>query len=74
MSDDKQRGSYRKYNVERVDGKPVKDCFVLELKDPIARKGLQAWAEALIAADYINLALDVAFLIDEYEKKEEQKQ
>lgn len=37
---------FHKYNLSRTDGKPVRDCFVLELKDPNAMHALRAYADA----------------------------
>jgi hypothetical protein len=65
--DDKARGLYKKYEVSRVDGKPVLDCIVLEFTDPRARVGLKAWADAL-AKDYPQLSKDVFAKIAEYER------
>ena len=31
---DNKKGKYEKYNVTRIDGKPVKDAIVIEVKDP----------------------------------------
>jgi hypothetical protein len=41
-------GLKHKYNVERVDGKPVGFCFVLEPeRDPYARSALRHYAIAV---------------------------
>ena len=48
----KDRGVYRKYIVERVDGKPVGWCFVLQDTDPLAVPALLAYADAALKAGY----------------------
>lgn len=63
MPDNKQRGLYEKYKVERVDGKPVGICLVLELKDPNARAGIKAFADAVRGSGYIELANDIEALL-----------
>lgn len=55
---DQQRGLYGKYRVEKVNGKPVGECFVLEEHDPLALPALRAYAEACAAA-YPPLAADL---------------
>lgn len=58
--DDKETGLYDKYKVERVDGKPLKGgCIVLEWGDPLARPGIRAFADAVGAAGYHDLARDL---------------
>jgi hypothetical protein len=43
---DRERGLYAKYRVEKLNGKPVGQCFVLEENDPFAPFALLAYAEA----------------------------
>ena len=47
--DDKTRGLYQKYTVERTDGKPLGEdgCIVLEWKDEHARRGIAAFADSI---------------------------
>lgn len=53
-------GLLHKYNVERVDGKPIADgCFVLEYKDKHARVAIRAYAEAAARDGYELLAQDL---------------
>ena len=48
MKKEKQTGLYQKYQVTRNDGKEITSgCFVLELKDPVARIAILAYAEEL---------------------------
>lgn len=49
MPDDKERGLYRKYNVERVDGKPLKGggALVLEFGDPQAWNAIEEYADRI---------------------------
>lgn len=42
---DQTRGLYGKYRVEKVNGKPIGECFVLEEHDPFALAALRAYAE-----------------------------
>ncbi len=53
-------GLLHKYNVERVDGKPIADgCFVLEYKDKHARVALRAYADSVSKEGYRELAEDL---------------
>lgn len=60
---DTQRGLYGKYRVEKVNGKPIGECFVLERHDPHALSALRAYAESC-AAEYPSLATDLAIMAD----------
>lgn len=55
---DKQRGMYPKYRVEKLNGKPVGPCFVLEFKDRHARAALRAYAVSC-EAEFPKLAADL---------------
>lgn len=69
MSDDRKKGLYGKYQVERNDGKPLKDgCIVLEWGDPNARKGIAAFAQAVRDDGYTALAEDLERKLEEYRK------
>lgn len=59
MADIKERGLYGKYRVERVDGKDIGRCIVLELDDPNAWPALLTWADTVEADGYEALAADV---------------
>jgi len=52
----KEQGIIHKYNVERVDGKFINWCFVLEDKDPLAVPALWSYASAARDAGYHKLA------------------
>ncbi|MBY0548678.1 MAG: DUF4406 domain-containing protein [Candidatus Obscuribacterales bacterium] len=53
-------GLVHKYNVERVDGKPIADgCFVLEYKDKHAQVAIRAYAESAANDGYELLAQDL---------------
>ena len=52
-------GLTKRYNVERVDGKPVGECIVLEFRDPNARPAIAAFADAVEKDGYVNLANDL---------------
>ena len=73
MADDPTRGIYGKYHVKRTDGKPVSRCIVLELKDPLARVGILAWADAVEAAGYEALASDARAWVAEAEQSDDPK-
>ena len=64
---DRQRGFYKKYNVERLDGKPIKNCVVLEFDDPNARIGISAFSKAVRADGYIKLANNLDTLLQYFE-------
>ena len=55
----KDVGLIRKYDVQRVDGRSVQWCFVLEDTDPLAAVALRAYAEAAEEAGYRELAGDL---------------
>lgn len=59
MADNTERGLYDKYLVERLDGKPVGRCIVLEVRDPNAHPALITWTETMRAAGYNALADDM---------------
>jgi hypothetical protein len=47
----KQEGLVKKFEVTKLSNPEKKlDCIVLEFDDPIARRGIQAWAEAMLEA------------------------
>ena len=71
MSNNKQKGFYKKYNVERFDGKPIKSCIVLEFDDPNARVGIAAFSTAVRADGYIKLANDLDDLLRYFENSYE---
>lgn len=70
--DDKRKGIYRKYKVERVDGSDKhKDCeyFVLDPKhDPHARVALKAYANSCEADGYLTLARDINMMVKKAER------
>jgi len=68
--DDKSRGLYQKYKVERTDGKPLEDCVVLELKDPLARAALWTWVSEVEKYGYKQLARDTEAKLIDYAKRE----
>jgi hypothetical protein len=59
LKDDRQRGLYGKYHVERADGKSKGPYFVLAYTtDPHAAVALAAYADSC-EADYPQLAADL---------------
>ena len=56
----KQEGLVKKFEVTKLSNPEKKlDCIVLEFDDPIARRGIQAWAEAMLEAGYHRCAAEV---------------
>jgi hypothetical protein len=56
----KSEGFVQKYQVLKYKNPQKRiDCIVLEFDDPIARKGIQAWAEAMNDAGYHKCAAQV---------------
>lgn len=68
--DNKERGLYAKYNVERTDGQELGTCFVLELKDELARPALLVWAHTLEREGYHELAKDIYAALESFESTE----
>ena len=69
MSDDKKRGLYWKYEVQKLSNPNKKiDCIVLEFDDPIARSGIRAWALQMIASGYVECGREVIEKLDRIEK------
>jgi hypothetical protein len=65
IKDDRERGLYGKYKVERADGKDKGPYFVLAYAtDPHARVALRAYAESC-ANEYRALANDLMRELDE---------
>lgn len=62
---DTERGLYGKYRVEKVNGKPVGQCFVLEERDPHAVAALRAYAESCIG-EFPRLATDLEDMADRW--------
>lgn len=54
---DLERGLYAKYRVEKVNGKPVGECFVLEAHDRHAIEALRAYAQSCVN-DYPSLSTE----------------
>ncbi len=63
MSDTKT-GIISKYHVERLDGKPVGWCFVLQDTDPLTVPALLAYAGAALEAGYQSLFEDLVDKVD----------
>lgn len=63
----KNEGLYRKYRVERLDGKELKGgAVVLEWGDPNARAGIAAFAQAVREAGYEALSIDLERILGIY--------
>lgn len=69
--DDRERGLYAKYRVEKTNGKPVGECFVLEAHDPHAIPALRAYAESC-AGEFDALATDLTAMADRWEREQNQ--
>lgn len=66
---DTERGLYGKYRVERTDGKPVRECFVLEAHDRHAIAALHAYAESC-ADEYPRLSTDLVAMVGRWEDEQ----
>lgn len=68
--EEKQKGLYQKYTVTRNDGKEISQgSFVLELKDPKARKAILAYAAELEKeGDNKELVYDLKSWVGKHEK------
>lgn len=56
----KNEGLINKYKViKQTNPSKAIDCIVLEFDDPIARKGIEAWATAMLEAGYDKCAAQV---------------
>lgn len=66
-SPDEQLGLYPKYRVEKLNGNPVGDCFVLEESDPHAIAALRAYAESCVS-EFPSLATDLAVMADHWQQ------
>ena len=64
---DRERGLYPKYRVEKLNGRPIGECFVLEQHDPHAVAALRAYADSC-AADFPALATDLAVMADRWQE------
>ena len=61
----KCEGLIKKYQVERMDGKPMPEgCIVLEWKDPNARVGIAAFSRRVRRCGYEKLADDLDSKLD----------
>jgi len=58
-----------KYRVERVDGRPIEFCFVLEIQDPLARMAIAHYAVLARGANKERLAQDLCNILCEYAEK-----
>lgn len=55
----KDTGLEGRYIVERVDGKPVGGCIVLEFEDSNTWAAIETWADTVDEEGYHQLASDV---------------
>lgn len=65
----KNMGLYHRYDVARVDGKPVSWCFVLEDTDPLAIDAIRAYASACYRKGYGVLARELEAKAEEMRKR-----
>lgn len=61
----KDHGLQSKYLVERLDGKFVGKCIVLEFSDPIAQPAIERWAQEMFENGYPLVAQDVREILDQ---------
>lgn len=65
--DEKEKGLYGKYKVEKISNPEKKiDCIVLEFDDVIARTGIMAWAEDMAHHGYEVVLLNVMDKLEQY--------
>lgn len=62
---DRERGLYDKYRVEKVNGKPVGECFVLEAHDPHAVVALREYAKSC-GDEFPQLATDLTSMANRW--------
>lgn len=70
----KNTGKTEKVGMSQVDAvciKMVEDCIVLEFNDPIARKGIIAWANAMREEGYHQVYRDVMDKLNLFTKEED---
>lgn len=70
----REEGLKHKYHVERVDGKPLGQCIVLEFDDPNAWPALTVWAETVRANGYERLSDDVHHLLSRSMERREERE
>lgn len=61
--EDKDRGLYHKYRVERTDGKPVGFCLVLELEDQGTWQAMRQYAATVRQQGFVALASDIDSIV-----------
>lgn len=65
----KNKGLHEKYHVERTDGKLIEWCFVLEIKDPLARLAMSVYAGQCLRVKKWQLASDLYDILARYERE-----
>lgn len=63
----KDKGLYKKYEVTRVDGKPMEGCIVLEFNDKLAREAIHKWSVDMYLAGNTKVFEDVQKELLKYE-------
>lgn len=66
--DKKSQGIFHIYNIERVDGRPMGDCIVLEFDDPNSAPALLTWADTVEEAGFSKLAENVREKLSGFEE------
>ncbi len=61
---EKHKGLYQKYKVEKLSGRPIGDCIVLEFDDPIAKDAIVTWAKSMRDAGYVQVWKDIVTKIN----------
>lgn len=63
--ENKQEGLQERYEVKRLDGKPLKGdrCIVLEVGDPNAKPAINTFAKTVEEQGYVQLAEDLRELV-----------
>lgn len=65
---DRTAGLEHRYNVERIDGKPVGPGIFLEYDDPNSLPALAVWADTVEADGFAQLASDVRAKVQEADR------
>lgn len=63
---EKEKGLYQKYKVEKLNGKELGECIVLEFNDPNGREGIKAFAAAVGRAGFVQLERDLNTKLEQY--------
>jgi hypothetical protein len=68
---DRRKGLITRYDVERIDGEPLKGdrAIVLEVGDPNSWPALMTWADTVENDGYVQLAHDIRGLVGDHKER-----